>query len=108
MMLLKAALLSVRRAAIVSERIIRGRVNVRRETVVPRVIVPHKGILITPIIARIFALDRLKNYFPVWVFFSSRGRPPPGRRTRSVGRLVNPSANSCFPRLMVFSSIPVT
>jgi hypothetical protein len=41
------------------------------------------------------------------VFSSTRGRPPPGRRTLSVGRLARPTVHSCCPRRIVFSSMPV-
>ena len=41
------------------------------------------------------------------VFFSARGRPAPGPRTRSVGRSVSDTASSCRPRLIVCGSSPV-
>jgi hypothetical protein len=40
-------------------------------------------------------------------FFSTDGRPPPGRRIRSAGWLASEAANSSRPRRMVFSSTPV-
>ena len=41
------------------------------------------------------------------VFFSTRGRPPPGRRTRSVGRARNSSPSSSRPRRIVSGCRPV-
>jgi hypothetical protein len=64
--------------------------------------------LITRRIARRFRRYHIiqnSSYRPV--FFSTSGRPPPGRRTRSVGRPASPVTSSSCPRLIVFSSIPV-
>ena len=41
------------------------------------------------------------------VFFSARGRPAPGSRTRCSGRSAKELDSSCRPRWMVFSSSPV-
>ncbi len=41
------------------------------------------------------------------VFFSARGRPAPGSRTRCSGRSAKELSSSCRPRWMVFSSSPV-
>ena len=43
----------------------------------------------------------LQLLFYRWTFFSSAGRPPPGLRTRSVGRPAMPAANSRRPRRIV-------
>lgn len=42
------------------------------------------------------------------VFFSMRGRPPPGKRTRSVGRAARSSSNSLRPLRIVSTLIPLT
>ena len=51
--------------------------------------------------------DFLDLLFYRWTFFSSVGRPPPGLRTRSVGRPAKSSFNSRRPRRIVLTFIPV-
>lgn len=55
---------------------------------------------------RINALQEVGN--ERWIFFSTRGRPPPGRRTWSTGRSSRSAASSSRPRRIVSGCSPVT
>ena len=67
----------------------------------------HPLLALRGITGRFGGYDLLQNGFYRRVFFSTGRRPPPGRRTRPVGRSASEASSSRRPRRIVFSSMPV-